>query len=410
MWTVMEFDLRVTKDGVVVLHHDSYLTDPDGKRRNVDSHTYKQLKRHKKDLATFEEVLQKVGHPVTLYVEIKPEARLGPIIKILNYYMSIGWKPDYFRLMSFNQDILLELQRKLPNIEKVVLERWSGIRATRRARQLGTKNIIIKQRWLWWGFIGSMTRGGWHLGTYTVDDPAKARRWARWGLDMVVTDLSRQVRIMKAIFDHAKDEASNIRTFYFRPEKPAHYTAGQYTELALPHPHPDKRGGRRWFTLSSSPTEDLLSITTKYAGDDDTSSFKRTLFKLKPGSEVHMADPMGDFVLPKLIQTPLVFVAGGIGITPFHSMLEWLVGYRRRTAYKVGVRRAFRGRHYIRRYFRAGRRPAHHSRQPAVRRLGRRARPPERRAYTRTGKPSEDTLVYLSGPGAYGPGPGQGSS
>jgi ferredoxin-NADP reductase len=37
-----------------------------------------------------------------------------------------------------------------------------------------------------------------------------------------------------------------------------------------------------------------------------------------------MAEPMGDFVLPKLIQTPLVFVAGGIGITPFHSMLAWL--------------------------------------------------------------------------------------
>jgi ferredoxin-NADP reductase len=37
-----------------------------------------------------------------------------------------------------------------------------------------------------------------------------------------------------------------------------------------------------------------------------------------------MSDPMGDFVLPKYIQTPLIFVAGGIGITPFHSMLSWL--------------------------------------------------------------------------------------
>jgi ferredoxin-NADP reductase len=39
---------------------------------------------------------------------------------------------------------------------------------------------------------------------------------------------------------------------------------------------------------------------------------------------MHMSDPMGDFVLPKLMQTPLIFVAGGIGITPFHSMLSWL--------------------------------------------------------------------------------------
>ncbi|HMH31321.1 MAG TPA: FAD-dependent oxidoreductase [Methylomirabilota bacterium] len=128
---------------------------------------------------------------------------------------------------------------------------------------------------------------------------------------------------MKVVFDHGKDEAANIRTFYFRPEKPMHYTAGQFTELTIHHKNPDNRGIKRWFTLSSSPTEELLSITTKHAAGK-SSSFKKALFKLEPGTELNMADPMGDFVLPKLIQTPLVFVAGGIGITPFHSILSWL--------------------------------------------------------------------------------------
>ena len=128
---------------------------------------------------------------------------------------------------------------------------------------------------------------------------------------------------MKVVLDHSRDEAANIRTFYFKPAKPVHYTAGQYIQLTVPHPHPDKRGVKHWFTLSSSPTDELLSITTKFAGDK-SSTFKKTLFKLAPGTELNMADPMGDFVLPKLIQTPLVFVAGGIGITPFHSILEWL--------------------------------------------------------------------------------------
>lgn len=128
---------------------------------------------------------------------------------------------------------------------------------------------------------------------------------------------------MQVVLDHTQDEAANIRTFFFKPEKPMLYTAGQYTELTVPHTHPDKRGIKHWFTLSSSPTDDLLSITTKYAGNTG-SSFKKALFKLKPGTELHMASPMGDFVLPKLIQRPLVFVAGGIGITPFHSMLAWL--------------------------------------------------------------------------------------
>jgi ferredoxin-NADP reductase len=129
---------------------------------------------------------------------------------------------------------------------------------------------------------------------------------------------------MKVTFDHSEAEAANIRTFYFKPERPVHYTAGQYTELHVPHKHHDKRGTKRWFTLSSPPEDEFLTITTKYAGDDKSSSFKKALFSLKPSTVLDAAEPMGDFVLPKLIQTPLVFVAGGIGITPFHSMLKWL--------------------------------------------------------------------------------------
>lgn len=128
---------------------------------------------------------------------------------------------------------------------------------------------------------------------------------------------------MKVIFDHSEAEASNIRTFYFKPDRVVHYTAGQYIELTVPHKHPDERGTKHWFTLSSSPADGLLTITTKYASNK-SSSFKKALFKLPVGTRLNMSQPMGDFVLPKLIQTPLVFVAGGIGITPFHSMLDWL--------------------------------------------------------------------------------------
>jgi ferredoxin-NADP reductase len=122
---------------------------------------------------------------------------------------------------------------------------------------------------------------------------------------------------MNVIFDHSEDEAENIRSFYFKPEAPLVYTAGQFSELNLIHPHPDSRGIKRWFTLSSSPKDNLLSITTKYAGDKKSSSFKKSLFKLEPGTPATMAEPMGDFVLPKLIQTPLLFIALGIGITPY---------------------------------------------------------------------------------------------
>jgi len=129
---------------------------------------------------------------------------------------------------------------------------------------------------------------------------------------------------VNVVFDHSEPIAHNIRTFWFRPDKPMYYLAGQYTELTLPHDNPDNRGIKRWFTLSSSPTDEMLSITTKFAGEQ-SSSFKKHLFEqLKPGTQLHMADPMGDFVLPKDTTLPLVFVAGGIGLTPFHSMIKWL--------------------------------------------------------------------------------------
>lgn len=127
---------------------------------------------------------------------------------------------------------------------------------------------------------------------------------------------------MQVTFDHSQAEAAVITTYFFKPEKPLQYTAGQFIELTIPHPHPDEFGIKHWYTLSSSPTDELVSITTKLMNHG--SSFKKALQKLQLGQTVTMSDPMGDFVLPKLIQTPLIFVAGGIGITPFHSMLSWL--------------------------------------------------------------------------------------
>jgi len=129
--------------------------------------------------------------------------------------------------------------------------------------------------------------------------------------------------MIKVIFDHSESDSENISTFFFKPEKAVDYTAGQYVELTLQHVNPDHRGQKRWFTLSSSPSEELISITTKI-NPEKSSSFKQALRKLLPGQELVISEPMGDFVLPKLIQTPLLFVAGGIGITPYHSMLSWL--------------------------------------------------------------------------------------
>ena len=128
---------------------------------------------------------------------------------------------------------------------------------------------------------------------------------------------------MRVTFERSQDEAANITTFYFRPERPVQFTAGQFAEWTLKHPHPDSRGIKRWFTISSPPNQELVSLTTKFTSKNG-SSYKKALRSLMPGDELQLSDPLGDFVLPKLIQTPLIFVAAGIGVTPFNSILSWL--------------------------------------------------------------------------------------
>lgn len=117
--------------------------------------------------------------------------------------------------------------------------------------------------------------------------------------------------------------APDIMDFVFKPPSKFAYQPGQYLEWTLRHPKTDSRGNRRYFTLASSPTEDTLRIGVKfYPGG---SSYKRSLQTLTPEMPIMAGQLAGDFTLPKDKSQKLVFVAGGIGVTPFRSMLKYLL-------------------------------------------------------------------------------------
>lgn len=101
------------------------------------------------------------------------------------------------------------------------------------------------------------------------------------------------------------------------------YIPGQYMEWTLPHIDTDSRGNRRYFTLASSPTEQDLRIGVKFYKQG--SSYKDELIKINRESPIVAAQVTGDFVLPKDPKQKLVFIAGGIGITPFRSMIKYLL-------------------------------------------------------------------------------------
>lgn len=107
--------------------------------------------------------------------------------------------------------------------------------------------------------------------------------------------------------------------YAFEPSRAVSYKAGQYMELTLHDFLPDNRGNRRTFTLASSPSDKLLHVAVKFY--DQGSKFKRKLAALKNGDVIMGGHVGGDFVLPKNQAIPIVLVAGGIGVTPFISMI-----------------------------------------------------------------------------------------
>ncbi len=102
----------------------------------------------------------------------------------------------------------------------------------------------------------------------------------------------------------------------------ADFRPGQYFFVNLPDiGHQDEKGLRRHITVVTSPTErGVLGLATRMRD----SAFKRTLGELPVGAEVDVEPPKGAFALPEDPARPLVFVAGGIGITVFRSMLRYI--------------------------------------------------------------------------------------
>lgn len=100
------------------------------------------------------------------------------------------------------------------------------------------------------------------------------------------------------------------------------FKAGQYFFLTLPNLiYPDERGPRRHFSIVNSPNEKgILTMTTRLSD----SGFKKTVQELPIGSEIEVGPIAGSFVLPDNFDQPLVLIAGGIGITPFMSILRYV--------------------------------------------------------------------------------------
>ncbi|EKE06143.1 MAG: hypothetical protein ACD_19C00079G0048 [uncultured bacterium] len=120
---------------------------------------------------------------------------------------------------------------------------------------------------------------------------------------------------MKLTLVKKVDEARDTKSFFFSSDEKIIWEAGQYTYLTLGEI-------TKQFTIASSPTEKFIQVTTRIRSE---SEFKQNLDKLKIGDQIEARAPFGTFVLLNSKSSILnhVFMAGGIGITPFRSMIKY---------------------------------------------------------------------------------------
>lgn len=124
---------------------------------------------------------------------------------------------------------------------------------------------------------------------------------------------------MKLTLLYRKNETPDVESFVFQPSQSVAWQAGQYFHYVLHHRPTDDRGSDRWFTVASAPYEQNVMVTTRFTSEKG-SSFKTQLKDFKAGDSIEVSELEGSFTLDDLTQE-YIFIAGGIGITPFRSIL-----------------------------------------------------------------------------------------
>jgi glycerophosphoryl diester phosphodiesterase len=184
----IEFDLRVTRDKVVILHHNQSIQGISGKRHFIRNSSFQELKALKPDLATFDEVIKSVPRSSQWFIEVKPWVDIHPIITLIADNFDTKSQQRQLTLRSFSYRTLKKLHRAQPDIPVNILERFFSLRAISRAKRMRTKSLTMKQTFLWSGTIKYLSRRGYKLYAYTLNDPAKVRQWETYGLAGIVTD------------------------------------------------------------------------------------------------------------------------------------------------------------------------------------------------------------------------------
>jgi len=136
-------------------------------------------------------------------------------------------------------------------------------------------------------------------------------------------------QIELTLFEKDKVEGTDVTSFKFSKQgdqgegktdkSPLDYSAGQFAFFDIGGVYSDPKGPIRHFTISSSPTENFIMFSTRIRD----SPYKKRLSTLEEGAKVKVRGPEGQFVLHQDYSKPAIFLSGGIGVTPFRTMIKY---------------------------------------------------------------------------------------
>jgi len=118
------------------------------------------------------------------------------------------------------------------------------------------------------------------------------------------------------LFLESYKESEDIYTFIFEKEDDLSWIPGQHSLFTITHKK--IKNNTRPFTIASAPNENVIRLTMRI--DENPSEFKEAMLELKQGMKINMTGPLGSFNLTD--NSPSLLIAGGIGITPFRSILK----------------------------------------------------------------------------------------
>lgn len=189
---MIEIDVQVTADNIAVLHHDNFIKQ-NGKKAYISKTSFLDLQSIKPDMLTLEACLQFIDRRADLVIELKPGINTGPVISCIKPRLEKTWIESDIIITSFDYKLLKQIKSELPGVLLAVNEKWSGVRASHRARALGTKRVIMNQRWLWGGYVKMVAKSGYLLTAYTVNNLDQAQKFKKAGIYAVITDFPDQI-------------------------------------------------------------------------------------------------------------------------------------------------------------------------------------------------------------------------